>query len=59
MVGVFSGWIYNLDHDPSEKYNIAALHADVVARLKDVAAQHQAGIAPYPSRLEARIGEGQ
>ena len=51
--------LYNLDHDPSEKYNIAALHADVVARLKNVAAQHQAGIAPYPSRLEARIGEGQ
>jgi len=51
--------IYNLDHDPSEKHNIAAAHPDVVARLRKIAADHQAGIAPYPSRLEARIGEGQ
>lgn len=51
--------LYNLDHDPSEKFDIAAAHPDVVARLRKVAADHQAGIAPYPSRLEARIGGGQ
>ena len=49
--------LYNLDVDPSEKYEISAAHPDVVARLRKVAADHLATIAPYPSRLEARIGE--
>lgn len=49
--------LYNLDHDPSEKYNLAAAHPDVIARLRKVAADHQATVAPYPSRLEARVGE--
>jgi arylsulfatase A-like enzyme len=49
--------LYNLDQDPSEQFNVAAAHPDVVARLRKVAADHQAGIAPYSSRLEARIGD--
>lgn len=49
--------LYNLDHDPSEKYNVAASHPDIVERLRAVAADHLAGITPYPSRLEARIGD--
>jgi arylsulfatase A len=49
--------LYNLDHDPSEKFNVAAAHPDMVARLRAVAEDHQATVAPYPSRLEARIGD--
>ena len=49
--------LYNLDHDPSEKYDVAGAHPDVVAQLRKVAADHQATVAPYPSRLEARISE--
>jgi arylsulfatase A-like enzyme len=48
--------LYNLDHDPSEKYEIGSAHPDVVERLRRVAAAHLATIQPYPSRLEARIG---
>lgn len=47
--------LYNLEHDPSEKFNIADAHPDVVALLKKVAADHLATVEPYPSRLEARI----
>jgi arylsulfatase A-like enzyme len=50
--------LYNLEHDPSEKFDVAAAHPDVVARLKKVAADHLATIEPYPSRLEARIEAG-
>jgi arylsulfatase A-like enzyme len=48
--------LYQLDHDPSERFNVAAGHPDVVERLRRLAADHKAGVAPYPSRLEARIG---
>lgn len=47
--------LYNLEQDPSEKFNVADAHPDLIARLKKVAADHQATVAPYPSRLEARI----
>jgi arylsulfatase A-like enzyme len=49
--------LYNLDVDPSEQFDVAEAHPDVIARLRQVAADHQATVAPYPSRLEARIGE--
>lgn len=49
--------LYNLDEDPSERFNVAAAHPDVVSRLRTVATTHLAGVAPSPSRLEARIGD--
>jgi arylsulfatase A len=49
--------LYNLDIDPSEAFNVAAAHPDVVSQLRKVAADHQATVVPYPSRLEARIGD--
>ncbi len=49
--------LYNLDHDPSEEFNVADAHPDVVARLRRTAADHVSGVAPYPSRLEARIAD--
>jgi arylsulfatase A-like enzyme len=48
--------LYQLDHDPSERFNVAAGHPDLVERLRRLAADHTAGVVPYPSRLEARIG---
>jgi arylsulfatase A-like enzyme len=48
--------LYNLEHDPSEQFNVADSHPNVLALLKKVAADHLATVAPYPSRLEARIG---
>jgi hypothetical protein len=49
--------LYNLDADPSETFNVADAHPDIIARLRQVAATHQATVSPYPSRLEARIGD--
>lgn len=49
--------LYNLDHDPSERYDRADRHPDVLARLRAAADAHLATIEPYPSRLEARIGD--
>jgi len=46
--------LYELEQDPSEKYNIASLHSDLVARLKAVAERHLATIVPVPNQLEKR-----
>jgi len=50
--------LYNLDQDPSEQFNVAEMHPGIVDRLREAAADHLATIAPYPSRLEAVIGQG-
>ena len=44
--------LYHLGHDPSEKYNIATKHEDVIAEIRKVAKDHQANLDAPPSQLE-------
>ncbi len=44
--------LYHLDHDPSEKLDVAAQHPDVVAELTRLAAEHAASFQPAPSQLD-------
>ncbi len=44
--------LFNLEHDPSEKYNVAEKHADAIKELQKVADQHRSGMKPAPSQLE-------
>jgi arylsulfatase A len=46
--------LYNLDHDPSEKYNIAELHPEVIERLKTIAQEHRESIEPVENQLTRR-----
>jgi arylsulfatase A-like enzyme len=43
--------LYHLEHDPSEKYNIAQYHPDVVERLVAIAEQHRASVEPVENQL--------
>jgi len=43
--------LYNLDVDPSEKFDLAKQMPDVVARLQKLAADHEASFTPAPSQL--------
>ena len=43
--------LYNLDQDPSEKYNVAADHPEVLAEIALKAEQHRATVKPVPSLL--------
>jgi arylsulfatase A-like enzyme len=47
--------LYNLDHDPSEKFDVAKDHPAVVAEIERIAAAHKKGVNPVPSQLEPRI----
>ena len=46
--------LYNLETDPSEKYDVAALHPDILERLGKIARKHRAGIEPVPNQLTRR-----
>ncbi len=43
--------LYNLEQDPSEKYNVASLHPDVVQRLQKLAEAHIQSIEPVENQL--------
>lgn len=47
--------LYNLDHDPSEKWNIAASHPEVVAEIRRLADAHVKAIPPVENHLDKRI----
>lgn len=44
--------LYNVNIDPSEKFNIAEVHPDVIAEIKKVLSDHLAGIKPVENQLE-------
>lgn len=51
--------LYHLEHDPSEKHDIAEGHADVITQLKRMADIHKASVERVPSQLESRLPSGE
>jgi arylsulfatase A len=47
--------LYHLGRDPGEKADVARDNADVVARLKEVAAKHRGAMKPGEPQLEKRL----
>jgi len=47
--------LYHLGHDPSEKFDVAAKHPDVIAEIRELAEAHQAAMQPGEPQLEALI----
>jgi arylsulfatase A-like enzyme len=44
--------LYHVEDDPSEKFNVAQDHADVIAEIRRIADEHRATMKPAPSQLE-------
>ena len=44
--------LYNLEHDPSERLDVADKHSDVIEMLQAAVAQHRAELAHADSQLE-------
>lgn len=44
--------LYNLEHDPSEKYDVAKEHPDVIAEIMKVVERHRATVKPVKSQLD-------
>ena len=47
--------LYNLDNDPSEKYDLSKNHPDIIEIMKQEYEKHKAGIRKVPSNLEAKL----
>jgi arylsulfatase A-like enzyme len=46
--------LYNLDHDPGEKYEIGTRHPEVIAAIRQVAAEHARTLQPVENQLTRR-----
>ena len=44
--------LYNLNEDPSEKYDIADQHPDIIADIKKIREDHMATVVPVENQLE-------
>jgi uncharacterized sulfatase len=47
-------WLFDLDQDPAEQYDIAAERPGVVAELLRMAAEHRRGVDPAEDQLAKR-----
>ena len=47
--------LFHLDLDPSEQYNVAETHPDIVAEIAEIAALHSRHVEQRPTQLDARI----
>ncbi len=47
--------LYNLDHDPSEKYDVARKHPEVIAEIRRIADAHKQAIPPVENQLDKRL----
>jgi arylsulfatase A-like enzyme len=44
--------LFNLDIDPSERFNVAAANPDALKEIQLLVEKHRAGMVPAPSQLE-------
>jgi arylsulfatase A-like enzyme len=49
--------LFHLEHDPSEQFDVAKDHPDVIADLMKEVERHRATVKPVPSQLEIFVGE--
>jgi hypothetical protein len=47
--------LFNLSHDPSERFDLADKYPEVVAEIQAMVSKHQASFIPAPTQLEKRI----
>ncbi len=52
--GTAAPQLYNLDHDPAEKYDLAAQHPDIVADLRKFADEHAKTVVPVKNQIATR-----
>ena len=48
--------LFNLDHDPSEQYDVAAEFPEIITEILADVAEHQAQLIAYPDQLADRSG---
>jgi len=49
--------LYNLGHDPSERFDLADQHPEIVKEIQEIAKKHSAEMVFGETQLEKRIGD--
>ena len=44
--------LYNVNHDPSERFNVADKHLEIVKKLTALAKAHEESLEKVPSQLD-------
>jgi hypothetical protein len=47
--------LFNLEEDPSEKFDVAARHPEVIARIQERVEAHEETVEPVPDQLAIRL----
>jgi len=48
--------LFHLGHDPSEQFNVAGKHPEVLQSMAEIVKRHQAELKRGPTQLESRLG---
>jgi arylsulfatase A len=48
--------LYNLDQDPSEKFDLAAKQPELIAELRRIAEDHKNTVVPVKNQIATRAG---
>ena len=51
--------LFNIEHDPSEKYNVTSQHSDVVDRIVTLSEEHIQKVTKIPSKYDTILPEYQ
>ena len=51
--------LFNIEHDPSEKYNVTSKHSDIVDRLVTLSEEHILKVTKIPSKYDAILPDYQ
>jgi hypothetical protein len=49
--------LFNLQHDPSEQYNIVSGHPDKVKEIEDMVKHHQLSVVAAETQLDKRVSK--
>jgi arylsulfatase A len=44
--------LFNIEHDPSEKYDVATEHPEIISEIRKVRDQHRSTLTPVVSHLD-------
>jgi arylsulfatase A-like enzyme len=47
--------LFNLQHDPSERYNVASSYPDKISEIREMVRDHQSSVKPVDTQLDKRI----
>lgn len=51
--------LFNLNHDPAEKFDVAAKHPEIVEEMRSLASRHAATLEPVMDQLSIRLPSGE